>query len=62
MITRLRFQPGPGQAADLVLANGRRVTASDTGDADLYWALRGGGSTFGVVTVGRYRLHPSRRS
>jgi FAD/FMN-containing dehydrogenase len=43
------------------LANGRRVTASDTGDADLYWALRGGG-TFGVVTVGRYRLHPSRRS
>src|SRR6516164_539906 len=44
--------------ADVTLASGRRVTASDTGDADLYWALRGGGGTFGVVTAARYRLHP----
>jgi FAD/FMN-containing dehydrogenase len=44
--------------ADVVLADGRRVAASDAGDADLYWALRGGGGTFGVVTAARYRLHP----
>ena len=44
--------------ADVILADGRHVTASDTGDADLYWALRGGGATFGVVTAARYRLHP----
>ena len=44
--------------ADVTLASGQRVTASDTGDADLYWALRGGGGTFGAVTAARYRLHP----
>jgi len=44
--------------ADVILADRRHVTASDTGDADLYWALRGGGATFGVVTAARYRLHP----
>jgi FAD/FMN-containing dehydrogenase len=45
-------------AADVVLANGDRVLASQHADADLWWALRGGGGNFGVVTSFRYRLHP----
>ena len=44
--------------AEVVLADGRQVVASEEGDADLYWALRGGGGTFGVVTAARYCLHP----
>jgi FAD/FMN-containing dehydrogenase len=45
--------------AEVVLADGRRVLASDGDDADdLYWALRGGGGNFGVTTALRYRLHP----
>ncbi len=49
---------GGATAGDVVAAAGRQVTASSTGDADVYWALRGGGGTFGVVTAARYRLHP----
>jgi FAD/FMN-containing dehydrogenase len=44
--------------ADVVLADGRIVTANAASNTDLWWALRGGGGNFGVVVSMRIRLHP----
>ena len=45
-------------AVDLVLASGEFVKASAEQNADLFWAVRGGGGNFGIATAFEYRLHP----
>jgi FAD/FMN-containing dehydrogenase len=45
-------------SVDLVTAEGKRLTASATQESDLFWAVRGGGGNFGIVTSFEFQLHP----
>ena len=45
-------------SAQVVTVDGRQIEASPTSNSDLFWAIRGGGGNFGVVTALEYQLHP----
>ncbi|HYM57369.1 MAG TPA: FAD-binding oxidoreductase [Solirubrobacteraceae bacterium] len=47
-------------SAEVVSADGRMLIASEQANEDLFWAIRGGGGNFGVVTSFDYQLHPVR--
>src|SRR5207249_2452092 len=46
------------RAADLVMADGRVLRASADENADLFWAIRGGGGNFGIAASLEYNVHP----
>jgi FAD/FMN-containing dehydrogenase len=45
-------------SADMITADGRKIHVSEDENADLFWAIRGGGGNFGVVTQFEFKLHP----
>jgi FAD/FMN-containing dehydrogenase len=45
-------------SVELITAEGKKLRASETENADLFWAIRGGGGNFGVVTQFEFRLFP----
>jgi len=45
-------------SADVITADGKKQRASENENADLFWAIRGGGGNFGVVTQFEFQLHP----
>jgi FAD/FMN-containing dehydrogenase len=45
-------------SVELVTADEQLIRASESENSDLFWALRGGGGNFGIVTTFEYRLHP----
>jgi FAD/FMN-containing dehydrogenase len=45
-------------SVDVVTADGKKMRASENQNADLFWAIRGGGGNFGVVTQFEFKLHP----
>jgi FAD/FMN-containing dehydrogenase len=45
-------------SADIITANGEKLRASENENADLFWAIRGGGGNFGIVTQFEFKLHP----
>jgi FAD/FMN-containing dehydrogenase len=48
-------------SADLVTAEGEAITVSESSHPDLFWAIRGGGGNFGIVTSFEFQLHPMER-
>jgi FAD/FMN-containing dehydrogenase len=50
------------KAVDIVTADGRLLRANAEENPDLYWAVRGGGGNFGVVTAFEFQLHPMQRT
>ncbi|PSW20482.1 FAD-linked oxidase [Photobacterium sanctipauli] len=45
-------------SAQVITADGRQLTASNSENSDLFWAIRGGGGNFGIITEFEFQLHP----